>query len=271
MNAIQKAISDVRNKIPKAILDRTFMRPENNVYGGRHNITPASLDHRIRTEIIDAIVMSDCNLVGGTEIAIPLSGVVPQYLEDYSILYRIPKSLTQNRSIMRVLHLTFGGGGVMGSANMTLQGRSAVMDAAQGLLQAHLPIPVVSTANVFLVGENTVLIKDNITMPGNPYLRCVIESDTEMNHLLPAAVISFSQLVLLATKRYIYNNLAIDIDQAQLSGGMALGRFREIVDGYSDAAEQYDTFFNESWRKVALLSDPSAYKRHLSLLTGGRW
>lgn len=271
MNPIQKAISDVKSKIPKAILDRTFLTFDPGAYGGRHNITPASLDHRIRTEVIDASVLPDCNLVGGTEITIPLETVIPTWINSYNLLYRVPKNMTQNRSILRVIHLTFGDGGVVGSMNLAAQGRSALLDKAQGVLQAHLPIPIVSTANVSLVGDNTVLVKDNITMPGNPFLRCVIESDTEMNHLQPASVINFSQLVVLATKRYIYNNLVITMDEAQLSGGLALGRFREIVDGYSDAAEQYDTYFNETWRKVALFNSPEAHRRHLALLTGGRW
>lgn len=271
MNPIQKALSDVKNKIPRAILDRTFMREDTNVYGGRHNFTPTSLDHRIRTNVIDAIVLPDCNLVGGTEITIPLASLVPHYVNTYNMVYRVPKNMTQNRSILRVLHMTFGDGGMVGSMGLATQGRSALLDAAQGALQAHLPIPVVSTANIELVAENTILVKDNVTLPGNPFLRCVIESDSEMNHLQPASIIAFSNLVVLATKRYIFNTLAIDMDQAQLSGGMALGRFREIVDGYSDADEQYTTFFNESWRKVAIFNDPSAYARHLKLLTGGRW
>ncbi|MNU92858.1 hypothetical protein D3C71_827860 [compost metagenome] len=271
MNPIQKAISDVKASIPREILERTFMKPDSIAYGTRSSYSPTSLDFRIRTAVIEGNVLPDCNLVGGTEVTIPLSSVIPQLVSDYNVIYRVPKSLTQNRSILRLLHLTFGDGGVVGSQNLAIQGRSAMMDGAQGVLQAHLPIPIVSTANLELVAENTVMVKDNITMPGNPYLRCVVEGDTELNHLQPTSYKAFSKLVVLATKAYIFNNIAIPMDQAALSGGMALGRIREIVDGYSDAYEQYDTYFEEVWRKVAIFNDPEANKRHLKLITGGRW
>ncbi|MOA51142.1 hypothetical protein D3C78_1742520 [compost metagenome] len=77
--------------------------------------------------------------------------------------------------------------------------------------------------------------------------------------------------MVLATKAYIFTNIALPMDQAELSGGMALGRFKEIVDGYADAYEQYEQYFEETWRKVAIFNDPEANKRHLKLLTGGRW
>lgn len=271
VNPIQKAISDVKSSIPREILERTFMKVDNVAYGQRSTFNPLSLDHRIRTMVIDANVLPDCNLVGGTEVTIPLSSVMPQWITDYNVVYRVPKSLTQNRSILRLIHLTFGDGGVVGSMNLAIQGRSALMDGAQGVLQAHLPIPIVSTANMELVAENTVLVKDNVTMPGNPFLRCVVEGDTELNHLQPTSYKAFSKLVVLAVKAYIFNNIAIPMDQAALSGGMALGRIREIVDGYSDAYEQYDEYFETVFRKVMIFNDPEANKRNLKMITGGRW
>ncbi|MNP96418.1 hypothetical protein D3C85_90010 [compost metagenome] len=271
MNPIQKAISDVKAAIPREILERTFMKPDNVALGQRQSFNPTSLDFRIRTLVIEGNVLPDCNLVGGTEVTIPLVEVLPQWISDYNVLYRIPKHLTQNRSILRLIHMTFGDGGVVGSMNLAIQGRSAMMDAAQGVLQAHLPIPIISTANMEIVGENVVLVKDNITMPGNPYLRCVIEGDSELNHLQPTSYRHFSKLVVLATKQYIFNNMAVSTDQAALVGGMALGRIREIIDGYSDAYEQYEEYFETVWRKVALFNDPEANKRHLKYITGGRW
>jgi hypothetical protein len=271
VNPIQKAISDVKAAIPREILERTFMKPEQVAFGQRQSFNPTSLDFRIRTAVIEANVLPDCNLVGGTEVTIPLREVIPQWITDYNVLYRIPKHLTQNRSILRLIHMTFGDGGVVGSMNLAIQGRSPLMDAAQGTLQAHLPIPIISTANMEIVAENTVMVKDNITMPGNPYLRCVIEGDSELNHLQPTSYKAFSKLVVLAVKAYIFNNMAVMTDQAALSGGMALGRIREIIDGYSDAYELYEEYFENTWRKVAIFNDPEANKRHLKYITGGRW
>jgi len=271
MNAIQKALKDIRSNIPKEILERTFLTQNMSAFGGRHNFQPLSLDQRIREAVIDGTVLPDCHLVGGTEVTVPLASVRPEYVNSYNLVYRVPKHLTQQRSIVRVLHITFGDGGVAGSMNMGLQGRSELLSKAQGVLNSRSSIPVVSTANIELIGENTVLVRDNITMPGNPYLRCVVENDAELSGFLPAAILVFGKLCVLACKSYIYNNINISIDQAQLSGGMALGRFREVVDGYSDAQEQYETMFDERWRKIALMADPEQHKRHLKMITGGLW
>lgn len=271
MNAIQKALKDIRSNIPKAILEETFLAQNVSPFGGRHNYQPMSIDQRIREAVIDGTVLPDCHLVSGTEITVPIGTVRPEYVNSYNLVYRIPKNLTQQRSILRVLHITFGDGGIAGSMNLGLQGRSALLDKAQGVMQSRMPIPIVSTANIELIAENTVLVRENIAMPGNPYLRCVIESDSELNHLQPSAVLLFGRMCVLACKAHIFNTISISMDQAQLSGGMALGRFREVVDSYSDAQEQYETLFNERWRKTALMADPEQHKRHLGLLTGGRW
>ena len=130
MNPIQKAISDVKAAIPRPILERTFMKPDPFALGARMAYSPTSLDYRIRTLVIEGNVLPDCDLVGGTEVTIPLVSVVPQWVSDYNVIYRIPKSLTQNRSILRLIHLTFGDGGVVGSMNLAIQGRSALMDGA---------------------------------------------------------------------------------------------------------------------------------------------
>jgi hypothetical protein len=266
MNAIQKALSDVKNRIPRQILERAFIKA--GALGGIH--TPVSLDYRIREEVINERVIPDCNLVGGTETTIPLYNVVPKHIDTYNTVYRIPKSMTQGRTISKVLHLSFGQNGVIGYTNPQQFKGSALMDAGDGLVAAHLPIPMTSTAYVSLIGENTVLVRDTMRLPGMLFLRCVLEADSEFSHLKPQSIPAFSKLVEYATKAYIYNKLVIEIDQAELSGGVSLGRFKEIIDGYADANELYEQYFNEVWQKVALFNDPEAFKRHLKLISGGR-
>lgn len=264
-NAIQKALLDVKNKIPRQILEKVFI---NNTLGGIH--TPVSLDFRIRENIIEARVIPDCNLVGGTETTIPLFNVVPKHIDTYNTVFRIPKTLTQNRTISRLLHLSYGQNGIVGFSHPMQYNPSAAMDALEGMVAALTPIPVTSTHYISLIGENTVLVRDVMRLPGNLFLRCVLEADSEFNHLKPTSIIAFSKLVEYATKAYIYNNLIIEMDQAELQGGVSLGRFREVVDGYADANELYEQHFDEVWRKVALFNDPEAFKRHLKQVTGGR-
>lgn len=265
MNTIQRTLNDIKQKIPRAILDKVFIK---NTIGGFH--TPTSLDYKIRQEVIDARVIPDCNLMGGTEINVPLISLSPQILDPFNIVYRIPKSLTQNRSISRLLSMTYGEAGFMGMANLGTMGGSPLMDAAEGVMRAAMPIPIISTAYLSLVAENTVLVRDNVHLPGSLYLRCVVDADENFNHLPPASIKAFSKLAVLATKAYIFNNIIIDMDVAQLHGGVGVGRFREVVDGYADADELYETEFEEKWRAISMLSDPVQKQRSLKMIVGGR-
>lgn len=269
MNPIDKALSDLKFKIPKSVLKKAFM--PKRVWGGGRSRTPISLDYRIREAVIEARVMEDCNLVGGTEVTVPLSQVQPEYLPDYKAIWKIPLALTQNRKISRVYSLVYGEGGAPMMSSMYNNGGSAYDDAASGLLATHMPIPNVSNAEIQLIGENTILANQHVQPTPYLYLRCVVENDGELNNLPPTTIPRFSKLVEYATKSYIYYTLILDIDQGELSGGQELGRFTQTVEDYADAEEMYQEYFEEKWRKIAVMSDPQAWKRVLKMATGGRF
>lgn len=264
MNPIDKAIQDTIARIPRPILNEAFLKPKG--FTGLMQYTPVSLDHRIREEVLDARVIPDCNLVGGTEETISLASVTPEYLPDYKVVWRIPLTLTNNRRISRVYSLIFGEGGAPTNASLYTQGHSVVQEAAQGLLSSHLPIPQVSNADVHLIGENTVMARMHFPYSPNLHVRVMLEADSEFSHLKPGSIPVFTKLVEYATKAYIYNTLILELDQGMISGGYSLGRFLSIVEDYADAEELYQEFFEERWRKVAIFSDDQAYKRHLKRL-----
>tara|TARA_B100000929_G_scaffold100901_1_gene79646 strand:+ start:8707 stop:9516 length:810 start_codon:yes stop_codon:yes gene_type:complete len=268
MNPIVKALSELKFRIPKPILEKAFV--PKRTWGGIHHRTPVSLDYRIREAVIDARVLVDCNLVGGTEVTVPLRDVAPNYLPDYKVVWDIPYTLTQNRKISRVYSLVYGEGGVPTHTNLYNSGGSVYEDAASGLLASHMPIPNVSNAEIQLIGENTVLAHMHIPPSPNLYLRCVLENDGELNNLPPTSVHHFCKLVEYAVKSYVYNNLIIEMDRGEISGGADLGRFTSLVEDYSDAEELYQEYFQEKWRKIAIFSDDKARKRHLKYVTGGR-
>lgn len=268
MNPITKALSDLKFRIPKPILEKAFL--PTRTWGGIRHRTPISLDYRIRESVIDARVMVDCNLVGGTETTVPLNGILPQYLPEYKVVWVIPLSLTQNRKITRVYSLVYGDGGVPTNTNMYNTGGSIYDDAASGLLASHMPIPNVSNAEITLIGENTIMANAHIPQSPRLYLRCVLENDSEFNNLPPASIPRFCKLIEFAVKSYIYNELIVEMDMGELSGGANLGRFSSIVEGFADAEELYQEYFEEHWKKIAIFADDKARKRHLSMVTGGR-
>lgn len=268
INPITKAISDVKFRIPKAILEEAFLRRRG--FSQFAKTTPVSLDYRIREEVIDARVIPDCNLVGGTEVTIPLHSVVPIHAPEHKTVYRIPLSLTQNRKITRVYALVYGTGGVPTHSNFFSSGGSIYDDAAAGLLASHAPIPHVQNIEVRLIGENTIMTDNMVPISPNLHLRCVLEADNEFSHLKPTSIPIFSKLVEYAVKSYVYNTLIIEVDSAYLTGGQELGRFLSIIEDYSDSETLYEELFNDKWKKVAIFSDDQARKRHLKMVVSGR-
>ncbi len=266
MDPIQKALMDVKYKIPPQILETVFIRSE---FGYRP--LPITVDSQICEKVIYPRVLTDCSLLGGTQVVIPMVGINPDYLDLTTIVYRIPKDRTQGRTITRVLSMEIGFGSMYGSAIVQAQsGYSAVADAASTIVNSHAPIPLVSTAHLRLIAENTVLVTERASLPDNVGLRCYLDYDERLSQLRPTAYIHFSQMVELAVKAYIYNTSTISIGQAQLSGGMELGRFREIVDSYADANELYTTFIEEKWRRILLMNDPTSRERHLRSMLAKR-
>jgi hypothetical protein len=264
VGAIQKAIQEVKYAIPVEVLNEVFLKKE----FGRTPL-PVSLDTIIREKVIDPRVMVDCNLLGGTQVELPLDSVLPEVMAPYKTVYRVPKTLTQNRSISKVLSITMGQTTMMSGSYLGVQGYSQILDAAQGLAAAQSGIPIVSSASIRLIAENTVLVSDYQSLPRSAYLRCYLESDDEYSQLNAMTYPHFCQLVELAVKAYVYTNAIIPIGQAQLSGGMELGRFREIVDSFSDANQMYKEFIRDVWTKVMVMDDPRSKERHLRLLVGG--
>lgn len=270
MGAIQKAIREIKWAIPKEILEETFMAAEKQSRFGRRN-TPISVDALIREKVINARVLEDCNLIGGTQVEIPLDNVPVEQVEVNRFIYRIPMNLTQNRPISKVLAIIFGPTSVANQNHAGMAGYSQIIEASQGMMNSHANIPVVSSAYIRLIAENVVLVSDYVSIPRRSYLSCILEYDDELSTMGRMTYPHFCKLVELAVKAYIYNHQIIPMGMGQLSGGMDLGRYREVVDGYADANQMYQEYLRDVWTKVSLMDDPKSKEKHMRMLVGGNW
>src|SRR6185312_14126598 len=154
---------------------------------------------------------------------------------DYTMIYRIPKSRTNGRTILSALNVTFTNPGAISTVNPYVDASSSQMlVVASQLLDTMGTVPITSTAYVQLIGENVVMVRDTTLLPVNCYLRCVLANDDNLNHLQIRSYPIFSQLCIYAVKAYIYNNTIIDIDIGELYGGQQLGRIKEIIDEYKE-------------------------------------
>lgn len=265
MNALRKALDDIKFVIPRPILNTVFVERQSS-----WRTQAPSLDDQILNAVIRQRVLVDCNLVGGHEITVPLTNLTPEEVDANSVVYRIPKELTQNRSIVSVLNITYVDiNSIAGSMYYGNCGVTAEQSAAQGLLDAIAPMPMISSARVNLIGENVVLLRDNIRPPGNSYLRCIIGHDEAMSHLSPRSYRAFCKLVEYAVKSYIYNEYIVEMDMGELRGGHNLGKFKDVIEGYADAEELYDTFFRERWQKISFQNDRESMGRLIKMVAGG--
>lgn len=265
--------------IPKAILNIAFM----SRFAANFN-SLGSLHDRIREEVIHPRILTDCNLLHGTEVTIPLAKCEKLAWNYYETVYRVPMELTAGRKVISPLELTAAAGAVMSSdgamsattAGMysnnlaAFSGIGANVAAHRQMVRSVSPIQSVSNALLYLVGDNTIIIKDAVIVPATMHLRLVLENDSNFNHIQPAWYPDFYELVLAATQSYIYNLIVIEQDAVFIASGGELNRVRDIIEGYADAEERYKEQ-RDHWYKCALLNDPESSRQHYMISTGGGW
>lgn len=265
MDVLSKAIDTLKFKIPRQILEAVFIKRDGNWRQSQYNV-----DENIMAAVIRPRVLVDCNLVGGAEVFIPLAGVEQERVNDYTSVYHIPKSKTQGRSILSVSNITFTDPTRLSSMGIgALNGNTAMLRAANTMVDAMGNIPVTSTARVQLIAENVVMVQDTIVLPANIYLRCTIANDENMSHIQPRSYLVISKLVEYAVKAHIYNELVIEMGMTRLYGGQDLNVFKDIVDGYADSNELYETHLREVVTKVQFMNDSTTYTRFLKSIIGG--
>ena len=102
MNPISKAVSEIKFRIPREILNEIFTERQYTM-----RFKPVTVDEQIISKVLRARVLVDCDLVGGTEAMISLDGLQYDMTDRYMAVYRIPKDRTQGRTITSVQSLSY--------------------------------------------------------------------------------------------------------------------------------------------------------------------
>lgn len=268
LNPIDRALYEIKFAIPREILTEVF-KPLTFSW------TPASvhLDEQILNKVIRPKVFIDANIAGGSEVIIPTSGLPREASDEYTTVFHIPKNLTQGRSILAALSISY-----MDASSLSAYNRTAIYEpcsitalgqAAEALFNSANTIIMPSTARVELVAENTIMVRDTARVQATGFLRCLLAYDASMAQIQIGSIMDFTELAVLGTKAFIYNDYRIRLDEGKVKGGFELGSFREIVESYSEAREEYNTFLREVWRKVAHMNDRESYERLIRMQVGG--
>lgn len=257
-NAIQYALKAINQDIPKPILELTF----NNRSFNRYAIA-VSTDSRIREEVIQHRVMSDMNIVGGTEITLALRNADCEMIEAGVYVYNIPTSLTQNRLITTALSVAFS---YRAQAIQGYAGQGNEINAAMGQMRAGVSsVPYVSDARCSVIGNNVIMVEHQNLGAQDLYLRCIVENDANLNHLHRTTWLDFAELCIYAVKAEIYMRNVIPMDEALISGGQEIGAYRNLIEGYSDMNQTYKDFLKTKFAKILLMNDPETMQRYIRL------
>lgn len=259
MNPIMKALSEIRATIPQQILREVFLTEDMLRYGAG-----ISLDTRIREKVLDARVLVDIDIQGGTDAYIPLDHPVKsEYVDPYTVVYQIPDEVTQNRPIVQVYSLHFG---ILGyqNAGMALHYTESVLGAElRKVLDSAMRIPPAVTSYINLIAHNTFMVRFVYLPYTAAFMRCRLGNDEALAFIGTQSIPAFAKLCVHATKAYIYNEMIIPMDQAQLSGGQTLGAFRDKIMEYSEAEEQYQEQLKR-WQKIMrCFNDGESRRRHI--------
>jgi hypothetical protein len=261
MNPIAKAVVEIKYRIPYDVLRIAFATNE-----WRSNAI-LTLDEEIKNRVIKKRVIPDCNIYGGQTLIVPLDGINPTYKDPRTLVYEVPAEKLMNKQIMSVLNVGFFPYSNMSS--FTVGGYSqfgsstSLSSATNRLLDAHSNIPFLSSADVELVGNNTILIRDQIKQSGIYTLRCIVANNENMEELNVRYIPSFCKLCELAVKSYIYNRMIVNLDRGYIEAGVELTSVKSIIEEFKESEEMYQTRLSENWRAESIMADK---KRHLSLI-----
>lgn len=276
MSVVDKLVHEIKRAIPKPVLEVAFLKRM-----GRNHKYAGGLEWEIRKNIITDQIVEDLDILGAETVNIPLAGADIQFLEnqDYRTVLRIPKTKTKGRRIAQVIAFNYwyntvaadlNNGWQMSAGNIQNCGNSPLMQTAQQVLRAAGPAPINSSASVELIAENTVVINDYMGKIQQGSLTCRLGQNDELSNFNGTAVFQLAQLAVMAAKAWIYNNTVIDLDSGYLYGGAELSKIEGIIEGYSDAYDNYTDFLRDEIMAVNRMNDAAAHSTFLRGLIAGQ-
>ena len=259
MLPIQKAITDIKMRIPELVLNLAFLNKINKT-----SIIRPTVDEQIENIVIRPKVLVDLNVVGGMTTTIKLDmcqqEIIPFNETSNLLVIYVPPELTGKRRIIMPLSLTYGYYS-NGLYTNTLTANSGLKMVERAFDAIDSNVGGFSTTNLELIGPNTILVYENIFHAVGGYLRVKVENDENLRNLNSRYLLEFSKLCRLATQGYIHNSLIIDINRGFIYGGHELNKVQEIIEKYEDSWEQYEEYLSETWKKLSFMSDDVAYSR----------
>jgi len=261
-NACESALRTIYHSIPGELLNLAF-RPED------YQVT---LDKRIIDVVIAGRVLSDTNTYAGKVKRIRLDQSWLENVNDSTMdtfgssgVYRIPPSAREGREITQVVDLTYPEG--LSNSGMgfptffddnygnSLANLASAAIQSRTHSRAYLsPTPVLQSGNLIRVNPPGAYISDWV-------LHCRLGYDSEFTNISASSVMPLTDLIVCATKAYIYTTMIVKIDYVYLDSGSEVGVIKSLVESYVDENEKYRDLLKRF--RGSVLFDPDTYKNLL--------
>lgn len=256
LSALQYLLNEIKQQIPYEILYAGFTIDE-----PQETINLTNLEDKIVTKLIKPRVLVDANVIAGIEMIIPVQSMEPRFYEYGYTIYYVPPQLVMNKEVISCLGIIYLP--PVAYPSYLNYSDNPVVNSTARVFDSYGSRGVITNAHTELVARNTVLIYANYRALVNYAMRVVVENDENFSNIQPRSYKALGLLSVLAAKAYLYNKLIIPINSGYLASGQELGRFLDIIESYSEAQEQYHTYLQEVWSKVAFMNDTTRYNRYL--------
>jgi hypothetical protein len=268
MNAINYALNHVKHVIPEEILKEAFKSAPRSFASAFDSPSTAFdfVEHNIRHKVINDRVNVDCGLKGALEIAVDLNKCKRMDHDVYTRTYEIPAELLGGRRIISVKSVHYTNIAHSWFPTNSRSSGNMLLNAAIEMYRSVASLPIVNTCHVEPIGPTTIVMQDTAVINATQlYVVINISHDENMNTLKPTIFPLYAEMVEYAVKAYIYNHLIIKLGDDKIKGGFNLGVFKQVVEGYADANELYQTLFKEKWGKSQFSNDRNRMKKWIGL------
>ena len=230
-------------EIPRELLEATF----------RPSVKMKSLDQCMIDEVVTTYVRDNINIAGGKLVKIPLTMDNATLLDPPALsvlglnstwaVYKIHPQIRENKPLSAAIALripyqytagTYPGGPGLGVGHgLTLPDVACqALNSQTFAQQTTTPTPILLTGDLVRLDPPMMTHLDWLLLARINY----DENFTNMDvNLIPI----FADLCILAIKQYIYMNNMFAVDRTYLSGGQELGVYKQFVESYADASQQF--------------------------------
>lgn len=262
MNAVEYSIQYIKRHIPRDVLMIGMLKNDDTC--NRYT----SIDDKILVNVINNIVKTDLNLLGGVTVNIDLRQCrIEQVPRIFEFLIKVPKSLTLNRSIIAVHHLMSR---LYSREDMSHVGnyhKLTSIGIGAKMLSATDHRAIISTSRLELIGENIILCKEPGTFLYNTFMECQVENHENLENIQRHTYNYIANLALEATKMYIWTNQVVALNMGQIYGGHELNIIKEIIDEYKDAREKYEELLLD-WSKYSMINSKQKLHGFIKTILG---